>query len=65
VAARLVADIVQDFESELTSLTVRPFDDGRFIVLVGESAIFDKERTGRFPKYQTDVKPGLEAPRPS
>ena len=44
---------------DLASLTLRPFDDGRFIVFVDRDRVFDKERTGRFPKYEEDIKPIL------
>ena len=59
MAARLVADIVRDFENRLESLTVRPFDDGRFLLKVNGQTIFDKERTGMFPKYAEEIKPKL------
>lgn len=59
MASRLVADIVRDFESDLTSLTLRPFDDGRFILLRDGATLYDKDRTGKFPKYADDIKPKL------
>lgn len=59
MAARLVASIVDDFEFDLTALTVRPYDDGRFIVRVNGHTLYDKERTGKFPKYTDDIKPRL------
>lgn len=43
----------------MTSLLLRPFDDGRFIVRVNGEPIYDKERTGKFPKYEDDIKPKL------
>lgn len=61
MASRLVADIVQDFEEDLSSLTVRPFDDGRYVVRLNGSTIYDMARTGAFPKYQQDIKPKLAA----
>jgi predicted Rdx family selenoprotein len=60
MASRLVADVVRDFEPDLSSLTLRPFDDGRFVVRVNGSVVFDMERTGRFPKYPEEIKPKLE-----
>ena len=63
MASRLVADIVRDFESDLTSLVLRPFDDGRFTVRAGGKSIFDKHETGRFPDYERDVKAQLELAR--
>lgn len=63
MAARLVADIVEDFEPDLTALTVRPFDDGRFLVRRNGQTIYDKERTGKFPKYGEDIKPKLQRGR--
>jgi len=59
VAARLVADIVDDFEFDLSSLTLRPFDDGRFLLKVNGQVLYDKERTGKFPKYADDIKDKL------
>jgi len=60
VASRLVANIVRDYEPELASLTLRPFDDGRFIVFVDRERLFDKDKTGSFPKYDEEIKPDLE-----
>jgi predicted Rdx family selenoprotein len=59
VAASLVADIVRDFEGDLSSLTLLPFDDGRFLVKADGRTIFDKDRTGSFPKYLEEIKPKL------
>ncbi len=59
MAARLVADVVRDFEDRLELLTIRPFDDGRFLVKRDGRTIFDKERTGMFPKYAEEIKPKL------
>lgn len=55
------ADIIRDFEYDLTSLCLRPFDDGRFKVLVNGSTVYDKDRTGKFPRYDQDIKPQLSA----
>ena len=55
----MVAKIVNDFEQALSSLVIRPFDDGRFIVRLDGATIFDKDRTGAFPKYDTEIKPRL------
>jgi predicted Rdx family selenoprotein len=55
----VVANVVRDFEPELSSLTVRPFDDGRFIILLNGKRIYDMDRTGRFPNYDNDLKPKL------
>jgi predicted Rdx family selenoprotein len=57
----LVASIVRDFELDLASIVIRPFDDGRFVVKLDDERIFDKERTGKFPKYEDEIKPRLEA----
>jgi predicted Rdx family selenoprotein len=59
MASRLVADIVRDFEPELSSLIVRTFDDGRFVVLVNGETLYDKNREGRFPNYADDIRQGL------
>jgi predicted Rdx family selenoprotein len=61
VASRLEADIFRDYELYLTSFTLRPFDDGRFIVKVNGETLYDKERTGKFPKYADDIKDKLSA----
>ena len=55
----MVADIVDDFEFDLSSLTLRPFDDGRFLLKVNGQVLYDKERTGKFPKYADDIKDKL------
>jgi len=55
----LVADVMRDFEPDLDSLTLRPFDDGRFIVYRNGKVLFDKEKSGKFPKYDQDIKPKL------
>jgi predicted Rdx family selenoprotein len=55
----VVANVVRDFEPDLTSLTLRPYDDGRFVVLLNGKPIYDKDRTGRFPQYDNDIKPKL------
>ncbi|HCG03111.1 MAG TPA: hypothetical protein DEV93_21550 [Chloroflexi bacterium] len=59
MASRLVADVMRDFEPDLDSLTLRPFDDGRFIVYRNGKVLFDKEKSGKFPKYDQDIKPKL------
>ncbi|GAC1322077.1 MAG: hypothetical protein NVS2B16_13410 [Chloroflexota bacterium] len=51
--------MVQDFEPDLTSLILRPFDDGRFIVTIGAERVFDREKTGKFPNYDEEIKPAL------
>jgi len=50
---------MRDHEERLTALTIRPFDDGRFIVIKDGTTVYDKDRTGRFPKYEQDIKPAL------
>lgn len=52
---------MRNFEQRLSSLCLRPFDDGRFIVLLNGTPIYDKERTGRFPNFEQDIKPKLSA----
>ncbi len=59
MAARLVADIMRDHEQRLIALTIRPFDDGRFIVIKDGATVYDKDQTGRFPKYAQDINPAL------
>lgn len=59
MASRLVAEIVEDFEPDISSLTIRPYDDGRFLVQMNGRTIYDKDRTGRFPKYADDIKTKL------
>jgi predicted Rdx family selenoprotein len=54
-----VANVIQDFELHISSIVIRPYDDGRFLVLLGGQTIYDKDRTGRFPKYDVDIKPRL------
>ena len=61
MAARLVADIVRDYEAGLSALCIRPFDDGRFIVLVNGEPIFDRRQTGGFPQYAGEIRPRLAA----
>lgn len=56
-----MADIVRDYEEELSVLTVRPFDDGRFLIRLNGHTLYDLERTGKFPKYDADIKPKLAA----
>jgi len=51
--------VVRDFEPELSSLSIKPFDDGRFVILLNGKKIYDKDRTGRFPNYDNDIKPKL------
>jgi predicted Rdx family selenoprotein len=55
----LEADIFRDYELDLASFTMRPFDDGRFVVIVNGETLYDKERTGKFPKYADDIKEQL------
>ncbi len=50
-----------DFEWHLSSLTLKPFDDGRFIVSVDGRRVFDMDQTGRFPEYEEEIKPRLAA----
>lgn len=61
MASRLVAEIVRDFEGSLSALMVRPFDDGRFTVRLNGKPIFQKQEAGRFPSYDQDIKPQLQA----
>ena len=51
--------MVRDFEQALTSVVIRPYDDGRFVVRANGKTVYDKENTGRFPKYDEDIKPKL------
>jgi selT/selW/selH-like putative selenoprotein len=60
VAAKLLGQIIRDFEPDIESVTLRPYDDGRFIVFRDGASVFDKERTNRFPDYADDIKPKLQ-----
>lgn len=51
---------MRDFEQSLRALTIRPYDDGRFIVVANGKAIFDMDRNGKFPKYEVDIKVKLD-----
>jgi predicted Rdx family selenoprotein len=53
--------IMDDFELDLDSLTLRMFDDGRFKVILDGKVLYDKERTGRFPNYDVEIKGELAA----
>ena len=55
------AKIINEYEPDLDALTIRMFDDGRFKVFVDGQVIFDKDRTGSFPDYETEIKPRLLA----
>lgn len=50
---------MRDHEQRLIALTIRPFDDGRFIVIKDGATVYDKDQTGRFPKYAQDINPAL------
>lgn len=54
-----MAELVRDFEHRLSSIVLRPFDDGRFIVRRDGQLVYDKDRTGRFPRYEEDIKTRL------
>jgi predicted Rdx family selenoprotein len=54
-----VAHIIEDFEFAISSLTLRMHDDGRFVAFADGNVLYDKERTGKFPEYATDIKPKL------
>jgi len=41
------------------SLTLAPYDDGRFEVFVDEKKIYSKKATGRFPEYE-EVRKALK-----
>ena len=56
-----MANIFRDFEEELASLTITPYDDGRFVILLDGKTIYDKDRTGKFPNYDADLKPKLSS----
>jgi predicted Rdx family selenoprotein len=54
-----VAKIVDDFEPDLSSILIKPYDDGRFIVRSDGKQLYDMDRTGKFPNYEKDIKPKL------
>jgi selenoprotein W-related protein len=43
----LVIELLQKFESEITSVTLVPSSGGRFEVLVNDSLVFSKLQAGR------------------
>jgi predicted Rdx family selenoprotein len=57
----LEANLIRDFEHQLETITLRPFDDGRFMVYRDGALLYDKERTGRFPEYDSDIRPKLRS----
>jgi selT/selW/selH-like putative selenoprotein len=60
VAAKLLGEIIRDYEPDIESVTLRPYDDGRFIVFRDGAVVFNKEQTGKFPRYDDDIKPRLQ-----
>jgi selenoprotein W-related protein len=43
----LVKELLENFEPEITSLTLVPANDGRFEVKVDNEVVFSKFKTGR------------------
>jgi selT/selW/selH-like putative selenoprotein len=48
-----------EYKQRVGSLTLAPYDDGRFEVFVNGQKIYSKHATGRFPEYQ-EVRAALE-----
>lgn len=46
----MAAEILADHAERITAVTLVPSSGGRFVVQVGEKAIFDKKAVGRFPQ---------------
>lgn len=46
----MAAEILADHGERITALTLVPSSGGRFVVQVGDRAIFDKKSVGRFPQ---------------
>jgi len=41
-----------EYKQQIGSLTLVPYDDGRFEVFVNGQKIYSKHATGRFPEYK-------------
>jgi selT/selW/selH-like putative selenoprotein len=48
-----------EYKQHIGSLTLAPYDDGRFEVFVNGQKIYSKHATGRFPEYK-EVRAALE-----
>jgi len=55
VAVGLTAKIADALKQNMTELTLAPFGDGRFEVLVDDEKIYSKLDTGDFPDDETLV----------
>jgi len=47
LAVSLAADLINEYEPELKSITLIPSEGGRFEVMVNNKLIYSKLRTGR------------------
>jgi selenoprotein W-related protein len=55
----LTEQLLNDYKQRLSGLTLVPFDDGRFEVIVDGQKIYSKLETHQFPEY-ADVRAALE-----
>lgn len=46
----MAAEILADYGERIAALTIVPSSGGRFVILVGDTPIFDKKALGRFPQ---------------
>jgi selT/selW/selH-like putative selenoprotein len=51
--------LLTDYKQRVSGLTLVPFDDGRFEVIVDGKKIYSKLETHQFPEY-ADVRAALE-----
>ncbi|MBM4254414.1 MAG: SelT/SelW/SelH family protein [Deltaproteobacteria bacterium] len=47
----MTEEILSDYKQRVKSLSLVPYDDGRFEVFVDGKRIYSKKATGRFPAY--------------
>ncbi len=47
----MTEELLQDFESHITELTLLPSDGGRFEVTVNDQLVYSKKATGRHAEY--------------
>jgi len=48
----LTQKILEEFKQKVSSLQLKPFDDGRFEVFVNGAKVFSKLAAHRFPEYK-------------
>ncbi len=46
----MAEEILKEYGDRISGLTIVPSSGGRFVVLVGESEVFNKKEAGRFPQ---------------